>query len=222
MNNSQNKDEVARLRRRLQTCEKRIIEMVNWDPEYFYDESLSYEELDQLKALLKKRQRILNKMCAYTDNEVKRLEVLNAMFIDAIRQMNQDLRNLHDGRMNMPNMEQYNDNPTWLDIMIYYDFYAENSVIKMPEDDYYGSQFDKMLELLCAEEDDLTYKGCYGFCRQLGDHFIEETCEGRPYERNPAIQDLIKCHLYSVPDVLRMNKFTLEMNMKQSRTIAVS
>ena len=222
MNNSQNKDEVARLRRRLQTCEKRIIEMVNWDPEYFYDESLSYEELDQLKALLKKRQRILNKMCAYTDNEVKRLEVLNAMFIDALRQMNQDLRNLHDGRMNMPNMEQYNDNPTWLDIMIYYDFYAENSVIKMPEDDYYGSQFDKMLELLCAEEDDLTYKGCYGCCRQLGDHFIEETCEGRPYERNPAIQDLIKCHLYSVPDVLRMNKFTLEMNMKQSRTIAVS
>ncbi len=219
MNNPQTKDEMTRLRRRLQTCEKRIIEMVNWDPEYFYDESLSYEELDQLKALLKKRQRILNKMCLYTDNEVKRLEELNAMFIDAIRQMNQDLGYLHDGRMNMPNMEQYNDNPTWLDIMIYYDFYAENSVIKMPEDDYYGSQFDKMLELLCAEEDDLTYKGCYGFCRQLGDHFIEETCEGRTYERNPAIQDLIKCHLYSMPDVLRMNNFRMKMTMEQSRTL---
>ena len=94
---------------RLQTCEKRIIELVNWDAEYFYDESLSYEEIDQLKALLKKRQRILNKMCVYTDNEIKRLEELNAMFIDAIRQMNQDLGNLHDGRMNMPNIEQYND-----------------------------------------------------------------------------------------------------------------
>ena len=101
MNNSQNKDEAATLRRRLQTCEKRIIELVDWDAEYFYDESLSYEELDQLKALLKKRQRILNKMCVFTDNEIKRLEVLNAMFIDAIRQMNQDLSNLHNGRMNM-------------------------------------------------------------------------------------------------------------------------
>ena len=212
----------ATLRRRLQTCEKRIIELVNWDTDYFYDESLSYEEIDQLKALLKKRQHILNKMCVYTDNEIKRLEVLNAMFIDAIRQMNQDLRNLHDGRMNMPDMEQYNDHPTWLDIMIYYDFYAENSVLKMPEDAYYGSQFDKMLELLCAEEGNLMYKGCYGLCRQLGDTFIEELCDGRPYERNPALQDLIKYHLYSVPDVLRMNKFTLEMNMKQSRTLAVS
>ena len=178
MNNSQNKDEAATLRRRLQTCEKRIIELVDWD-------------------------------------------VLNAMFIDAIRQMNQDLGNLHDGRMNMPNIEQYNDHPTWLDIMIYYDFYAEDSVIKMPEDAYYGSQFDKMLELLCAEEKKLTYKGCYGLCRQLGDTLSEETYNGT-YERNPALQDLIKCHLYSVPDVLRMNKFTLEMNMKQSRTLAVS
>ena len=221
MSNPQNKDEVARLRRRLQTCEKRIIELVDWDPEYFYDESLSYEEIDQLKALLKKRQRILNKMCVFTDNEIKRLEELNAMFIDAIRQMNQDLGNLHDGRMNMPNIEQYNDHPTWLDSMIYYDFYAEDSVIKMPEDAYYGSQFDKMLELLCAEEKKLTYKGCYGLCRQLGDTLSEETYNGT-YERNPALQDLIKCHLYSVPDVLRMNKFTLEMNMKQSRTLAVS
>ena len=92
----------------------------------------------------------------------------------------------------------------------------------MPEEAYYGSQFDIMLELRCAEEKDLTYKGYYRLCRQLGDTFIEETCEGRPYERNPALQDLIKYHLYSVPDVLRMNKFTLEMNMKQSRTIAVS
>ena len=142
--------------------------------------------------------------------------------IDAIRHMNQDLRNLHDGRMKMPNMEQYNDHPTWLGIMIYYDFYAEDSVIKMPEDAYYGSQFDKMLELLCAEEKELTYKGCYGLCRQLGDTFIEELCDGRPYERNPALQDLIKYHLYSVPDVLRMNKFTLAINMKQSRTLAVS
>ena len=221
MNNPQNKDEAATLRRRLQTCEKRIIELVNWDAEYFYDESLSYEEIDQLKALLKKRQRILNKMCVFTDNEIKRLEELNAMFIDAIRQMNQDLGNLHDGRMNMPNMEQYNSHPTWLDSMIYYDFYAEDSVIKMPEDAYYGSQFDKMLELLCAEEKKLTYKGCYGLCRQLGDTLSEETYNGT-YERNPALQDLIKCHLYSVPDVLRMNKFTLEMNMKQSRTLAVS
>ncbi len=221
MNNPQNKDEAATLRRRLQTCEKRIIELVNWDAEYFYDESLSYEEIDQLKALLKKRQRILNKMCVFTDNEIKRLEELNAMFIDAIRQMNQDLGNLHDGRMNMPNIEQYNDHPTWLDSMIYYDFYAEDSVIKMPEDAYYGSQFDKMLELLCAEEKKLTYKGCYGLCRQLGDTLSEETYNGT-YERNPALQDLIKCHLYSVPDVLRMNKFTLEMNMKQSRTLAVS
>ena len=222
MNNPQTKDEMTRLRRRLQTCEKHIIEMINWDPEYFYDESLSYEEMDQLKALLKKRQRILNKMCVYTDNEIKRLEELNVMFIDAIRQMNQDLGYLHDGRMNMPHMEQYNVNSTWLDITIYYDFYAENSVITMPEDSYYGSQFDKMLELLCAEEDDLTYKGCYGLCRQLGHNFIEETCEGRTYERNPALQDLIKCHLYSVPDVLRMNNFRMKLTMEQSRTITAS
>ena len=212
----------ATLRRRLQTCERHIIETANWDVNYFYDGSLPSDQSDHMIALLRKRQHILNKMCVYTDNEIKRLEELNAMFTDAIRQMNQDLGNLHDGRMNMPNMEQYNDHPTWLDIMIYYDFYAEDSVLKMPEDDYYGSQFDKMLELLCAEEKELTYKGCYGLCRQLGDTFIEELCDGRPYERNPAIQDLIKCHLYSVPDVLRMNKFTLEMNMKQSRTLAVS
>ena len=83
------------------------------------------------------------------------------------------------------------------------------------------ADYPKMLELLCAEEKELTYKGCYGLCRQLGDTFIEETYNGT-YERNPAIQDLIKYHLYSVPDVLRMNKFTLEMNLKQSRTLAVS
>jgi len=182
-------------------------------------------------------------MFAYSDNEVHRLEEQNTALIDATQQMYADFKNLYKGRLEMAEMEQYN-NHTWLEVRMGFYHEGENSVLKMPEDEYYGSHFDKMLELLCEEEDNLTYQGCAWSCREFrksdqtanldeDDDFRDIMDDGQSWAdwmNHPkiehinichAIHDLFDHHLYSIPDMLRMNNFRIKIIMEQERNLTI-
>ena len=218
MNNPQTKEVAATLRRRLQTCEKRIIETANWDVNYFYDGSLPPEQCGHLIELLMERKRLLNRMYIYTENENKRVEHLDYMLANATQQMYAELNSLHDKRRAMPKMEPYNGD-TWFEAELSYNYNANDSVIKMPEDTYYGSQFDKMLELLSAEEERLGYrKECSWAFRQLSEK-LQHDDDKEERDFCQSLHDLMNHHLYSVPDVLRMNRFTIKLDMRQIRTL---
>ena len=133
MKNPLSKQEISQLRKRLQACERRIIETANWDTYYFYDGSLPSEQYDKMIELLRRRRKLLNWMCVYTENEIRRIEELDTILTDTMRQMYADLNNLHAGRLAMSDMGPYNDS-TWLKARLSYNYDGRHPVLKMEEE----------------------------------------------------------------------------------------
>lgn len=231
---------IALLRQRVQNYEKRIIEIAEWDDNYFFEGPLSRTQRQRIIALLQKRKAALNDMFAATNNELARLEQLNTQIATMTEQMYADLRNFYKERLRMSGMEEY-DNNTYIEAQLHYNFYTEHSVLAMEEDDYYGSKFSSMLNLF-NEEDGFSYPW-----------FAYASVKFNPKDRNTDINalqglqnpiqkktfaikwlqrpntdhlpichglyDLIAHHLYSLPDILRMNSFAIRIECNHNRFI---
>lgn len=216
----------AWLRHRLQLCEQHIIETAQWDVNYFYDGCLTEVQRNRLIPLFKNRKQILNEMFRCTDNEMARLEALNAQLLDATDQMYQDVRNLYKERLNMGSMVNYNDN-TYIEARVEFCYCGDNAVLPMLEDTYYGSTFSKMLNLLAIEKG-FTYPWCVVVSKVLDVNDKTVNIADLPELQNTmsdanfcsAVRDLIDNHLYSLPDILRMNNFRLKIMMEQHRDCA--
>ena len=209
--------DIRQLRQRLQTCENRIIETANWDTNYFYDGSLPNERYERMMKLLRRRRQILNWMCVYSENEMKRIEELDSMLTKVTQEMYNDLDTLHTGRIATPNMEQYNYS-TWLEARLSFNYSGENSVVTLEEDTYYGSQFDKMLNLLSAEEGNLSYRSACSAYRALISAALTNPDKDK-HDLCSALLGLLGHPIYSVPDVLRMNSFKIKILMEQERIV---
>lgn len=92
------------LRQHLLKCEERIIEVANWDTNYFYDGLLTDRQRNMLIKLLEKRRRYLNQMYIGTNGEQERLGELNISLCNATQQMYMDLRNIHEQRKHISTM----------------------------------------------------------------------------------------------------------------------
>ncbi len=218
MANPLSKHDITQLRKRLQTCERRIIETANWDTNYFYDGSLPIERYDKMSKLLRRRRKLLNWMCVlYTENEIRRINELDTILTDVMQQMYTDLNNLHAGRIAISKMEPYNY-ITWMEVRLSYNYNSRESILKMEEDVYYGSQFNNMLNLISAEETNLSYRSAFTAYRALTSQ-IPITMEEEKHDLCPALLGLLGHPLYSVPDVLRMNSFKVKIVMEQERIL---
>ena len=215
MKNPLTKQEITQLRKRLQTCERRIIETSNWDTNYFYDGPLPSEQYDKMLELLRRRRKLLNWMCVYTENEIRRIEELDTFLTDTMRQMYSDLNNLHAGRSAMPNMKPYNDS-TWIEARLSFCYNGIQPVLEMEEDAYYGSLLDKMLDFLSAEEANLSFRSAYKAHRDLMSPLPDAITEEK-HDLCSALLGLLGHPIYSVPDVLRMNSFKIKLIMEQER-----
>ena len=217
MTNPLSKQEIAQLRKRLQTCERRIIETADWDTNYFYDGSLSSERYDKMIELLRRRRKLLNSMCVYTKNEIRRIEELDSILTKFMQQMYTDLNNLHARRVAMADMEPYNYS-TWLEARLSYNYDGMHPALKMEEDAYYSSQFDNMLNLISIEEANLSYRSAFTAYRALTSP-QPLAMEEEKHDLCPALLGLLNHSIYSVPDVLRMNSFKVKMVMEQERIL---
>jgi len=222
MNNNQplTPKRIAWLQLRLQRCEKRILNITSWDVDDYMGLLSRRGCRLELKTLLEKRRSILNEMFDYTPNEVHRLEELNNSLYDLTQQMQADYTNVITTRQNMFNMEDYDDD-TQCNAELTYRNMGKESVAKMIEDEYYGSQFDKMLNILSEEDHNFFPYPYDGMQMDDGQSWAE-------WIDDPRIEHLIICfavhdlfdhHLYSVPDILRMTTFDVTIKLKQSRII---
>lgn len=216
-NNNLSERKIQYLRLRLQKCEERIIETAKWDDNYFYDGSLPSERYDKMIELLRRRRKLLNWMCVYTENEIRRIEELDTILTNFMRQMYTDLNNLHAERIAMTDLEPYNYS-TWLEARLSYHYDGMHTVLKMVEDAYYGSRFDNMLNLLNDEEANLSYRSDFRAYRALTSQ-KPVVMKKKKHDLCPALLGLLNHPIYSVPDVLRMNSFKVKMVMEQERIL---
>lgn len=197
--------------------------------------------IKKVEVLLEDRASYLNCMFTGTPEEVKRFEMLNEKFIKMADDMRARAAIMWESLLSMKNMTDYDD-VYEVRGELYIDTWKD--VLKLPDDDYYGSDFLLMSEIIqMVIPSCLTPAHCH-YVAQSVDLVSEKTdriCafsdsmeDGRTwaegYLRHPALSHICICYPihflcadnpYSIPDLLRIDDFrtaiTLEVGHSESQ-----
>ena len=194
-------------------------------------------KIEKMKELLEKRACYLNQMFLATPEEVKRLEDLNNLFIKKTDEMRQRSAMLYETLQQMKTMPEFDDLYEIEGTMrVQGDVSDVQSIINLPEDEYYGSDF-----LLAAEalnftmSDNWNHSNCF-YCVKApdlntekdnpGTSFTDTMEDGLSWAEGALYNDALKhicisypihdicCHNpYSIPDLLRINDVKIEVTL---------
>ena len=179
-----------------------------------------------LAKLIEERKNVLDALFQATPDEVMRMDKLNDQLKAITRQMhervaivNEDASKIFgDGDFEVEGHLNYNPNAT-------------NAILPMANDDYYGSNFAKIHQVIdmLFNQGYLAVK-CADFVRpaDLVNDFSDGKWETGYEDWQPqaekfkyinicfAIHSLNAYHPYSIPDILRMNNFNITVTIKQT------
>lgn len=203
--------------------ERRIKVMARYNPDQtFRFRKFSEQERDVLDTLWSARVRILNEMMLYpTDAEVERLGHQN----DKLRELSKDAfaqgRNLWKSLLYSPHLKA-DDDCYDAEEHVNFCYNDEDSVLKLENDAYYGSDFEYMLHFRCN-------------FLNTGRHYVGEPLVeddgidwNLDYLDNRAFEKFNICHLlhslhshehYSLPDILRMDDFCVHVWLQYEREV---
>lgn len=187
-------------------------------------------DIDLLRRYAALRRYVLNLMVQPTSNEVERMEYQNKRLlclqeemvgrVRMMSQTNSEASLKTDGERHLPNIEG----------TISYEFSDADEEYRMPEDEYYGSDFHYMLNLLtflldrCDESVIDTYHP-NGQEMEDGESWAEGECL-----ESQAFKHICFCHaacvactrmFFSIPDVLRMETFRKHVRLGYEQRISV-
>lgn len=207
----------------VQEIERRIKVMARYDSDQtFRFRKFSEQEREVLDDFWSARVKILNVMMLHpTDAEVERLGHQN----DKLRKLSRDAlaqgRILWQSLLHSPHLKADDDR---YDVEEHVNFYYndEDSVLKMVNDAYYGSDFEYMLHFRC----NFLNTGRY----YVGEPLVEDNGINwnLDYLDNRAFEKFSICHLlhslhshehYSLPDILRMDDFNIHVWLQYEREV---
>lgn len=175
-----------------------------------------FDEFYDLSYLIEMRCVVLNEMMEHpTAEEVMRLKTVNDRLLDITKEMFRQTRLMRKVFHKLPAEEQKDEAYT-ISGVLKYKFTDSSAVSKFDNDDFYGSDFAYMLNLVST----LIGEGDYM------DNFMEIYDDSEPLDDGKTWTDgylwneafnyicicyamhAVCCHMpYSIPDVLRMNNF---------------
>ena len=180
------------------------------------------QEREVLDSLWSTRVKILNVMMLHpTDAEIARLGHQN----DKLRELSKDAfaqgRNLWQSLLHSPHLKADDDRYD-VEEHVGFCYNDEDSVLKMDNDDYYGSDFEYMLHFHCNFRDSGRY--------YVGEPLVADdgTNWNLDYLDNQAFDRFCICHLlhslhsheyYSLPDILRMDDFYVHVWLQYEREV---
>ncbi|MDO4163915.1 MAG: hypothetical protein Q4D56_05950 [Bacteroides sp.] len=226
-------------RRVLLEVERMIKEIAGHEDRRFLFCLFSEKETSQLESLLSTRSMILDEMMAYTPEEIERFKYQNEKLLRLSEETRKQTENMIRIFFRTPHREEDMQDYD-LERSLTFCYGGEDSVMCMPNDDYYGSDFHYMLNLI----DTLTKRiPCdpnliNGFCsfftneeEALSDNAYtldDGTTWAEGYLRCEAFDDICICHAvhvvcthlpYSVPDLLRMDNFYINVRLEYGREV---
>lgn len=199
---------------------------------------------EEAKALLALRCSLLNRMFECSPEEVERFRKVNGLLTDLTGKMHAKALSLYEGILREGHDPEFDDD-IMLEATLRYVYNDEwDSVIAdCVEENLYGSRFAEMFDILSDLYDDDGAPEC-AFCQtsydlrhrvgmsasEFGmDNFLDD---GKSWDEAPlncpefegicichAVHDLC-CHkLYSIPDLLRMNDFWVEVKVTHQHIV---
>lgn len=201
----------------LLTIEQGIMQRAGMPDELFGFPSFDKVERRQLNNLLEMRCVVLNEMIVNpTEAEVKRLEFQNNRLLRLTDDMYVQVRNMElmfeeNKALFEDELKQYSFSG-----LLEYEYYNEYSVEKLDNDDFYESDFNYIHHLILH----LIEEGCYtAEIVRISDSNRQfcgiNICKSE-YLRNDAYKSICICsaldamcrsNIFSIPDVLRINRF---------------
>lgn len=215
------------MKQTLQEIESRIIELVGSDLDQFNYDELSKAVKEEVKRLLRERRDILNEMFQPTEANLTQFGKVNDELYRLTMALNERVKKFISKQAILLDTPDFDDDYE-LEGTLKFVFNDEASICHLPDDAYYGSNFAVMVKTLyevysnSGIESIVTINGHRGSLDD-GISWYEY-----PFNRFHEFKDFIICYavhdltdhkLYSIPDLLRLNDFWSEVNLKvQSRT----
>lgn len=176
-------------------------------------------KFDEVRELLTKRWKLLNLMFMPSDENMSRFKELNSRLEALCRQLRERMLKLKQALPLVRDSDFDDDYEIEGELRFCYN--DENSVLKL-DDDYYGSDFCRMIEIIDTCNCD-TYWECIERMSP-GSHILDDGVSWNepPFYGRPEFDDIIICHAmhnlsghmeYSIPDILRLNDFWAEARL---------
>lgn len=193
-------------------------------------------QIEKIEDLVGTRSLLLNRMFQATPQEIKRFESVNKLLNSLTKKMYRRMANLYRALIDSPKDKSFDDDYVVRGTLKYVYGEEEYSILILPEDSFYGSDFAYMIELIYLLNEDF----CLGIpeieecsISYLSQHTSDMTdkqlqcvdawddgatwAEG--YLCRPELKHIVVCHAvhdicthkpYSIPDLLRLNNFWVE------------
>ena len=192
-------------------------------------------EYEQLVELLNCRRDLLDKMFVATTEEVERMEQVNTRLFDLTNKLFARTEELCR-KMTTTTYDPEFDNHVDVEGALKFEMNDEDSILPMSNDDYYGSDFAFVFEVIAClythnylRREEIEFSYCYKVDMDKDEMQVADNLnDGQSwYHANMpaadkfshlcvchAIYDLNKHKPYSIPDILRMNDFYIEVAVK--------
>ena len=106
-------------------------------------------QIEKIEDLVSTRSLILNRMFQATSQEIKRFEAVNELLNSLTKKMYHRMANLYRTLIDSPKDKSFDDDYVIRGTLRYM-FCGLESILELPEDSYYGSDFAYMMELICC------------------------------------------------------------------------
>lgn len=205
----------------LAEIESAIIALVGDDIESYNLETLTRDEIDTVSDLLDDRQCLLNEMFRPTEKNMARFRAVNQRLFELTESLHSRFKIFESKSAIISDCPEFDDDCNisgWLR----YEFNGPDSVLVLPDDEYYGSRFDIMIKTLYElfiEKRFQNIESVYPGATPLDDG---TSWDEPPYRGRSEFDDIIVCHAvhdltnhkaYSIPDLLRLNDFVCKINV---------
>lgn len=200
------------------------------------------KRVEQIDDLLSDRCYLLNQMFRATPDEVERFGRINDMLYRLTQKLHAKTASVYRELIKSAPDPEFDDDIEVEGFMLF-DHSDADSVLRLDDDDYYGSDFDKILDIYsCILRDDWR-NTCWVFKSfspedtpemsdaELGieNSLDDGTTWAEGWLRNPALDHICICHTvhdicthkhFSIPDFLRLNDFWCEVTVKNQHLVA--
>ena len=210
------------MRRSIKLIESQIIELVGSDIDEFNYDNLSKEQKEEVKLLLQERRDILNELFQPTEANLAQFCKLNDELYRLTMALNERVKRIVIKKDILLDSNDFDDDYE-LEGTLKFVFNDETSISRLPDDDYYGSNFAVMIKTLYEVYVDYGIESIVTINEHHGPLDDGVSWYEYPFNRFPEFKDFIICYavhdltdhkLYSIPDLLRLNDFWSEVEFK--------
>lgn len=106
-------------------------------------------QIEKIEDLVSTRSLILNRMFQATSQEIKRFEAVNELLNSLTKKMYHRMANLYRQLIDSPKDKSFDDDYV-IRGTLKYEYCGLESILELPEDSYYGSDFAYIMELICC------------------------------------------------------------------------